>query len=89
MKFLEYLKGFVAGIAILMIIVFSIIIIKNIPKIFAEMFKEEQYYYECIDTFGNDVICEKVYNSYGQLWGITADGTAIQITKGKKIIVEE
>lgn len=82
-------KGLIKGIITLIIIVLSVIIIKDIPKIFTEMFKEEQYYYECIDTFGNDVICEKIYNSYGQLWGITADGTSVQITKGKKIIVED
>lgn len=89
MRFFNFLKGLIIGIVVFMIIVFSIIIIKNIPKIFAEMFKEEQYYYECIDTFGNDVICEKIYNSYGQLWGIMEDGTAVQISKGKKIIVED
>lgn len=82
-------KGLIKGIITLIIIVLSVIIIKDIPKIFTEMFKEERYYYECIDTFGNDVICEKIYNSYGQLWGITADGTSVQITKGKKIIVED
>lgn len=82
-------KGLITGIVTLIIIVLSVIFIKNLPKIFTEMFREEQYYYECIDTFGNDVICEKIYNSYGQLWGITADGTAIQITKGKKIIMED
>ena len=37
------------------------------------------------DMFGNNVICEKIYNSYGQLWGITSDGTAIQITSGRKV----
>lgn len=58
---------------------------KLILKMSKEIFKEEHYYYECIDTFGNEVICEKIYNSYGQLWGITSDGTAVQITKGKKV----
>lgn len=82
-------KGLITGIVTLIIIVLSVIFIKNLPKIFTGMFREEKYYYECIDTFGNDVICEKIYNSYGQLWGITADGTAIQITKGKKIIMED
>lgn len=70
-------------------VILSIVIIFIIIKIAIIAIPEEQYYYECIDTFGNSVICEKIYNSYGQLWGITSDGTAIQITKGKKIIKEE
>lgn len=86
---MKILKGFIVGIVIAVIIALSIIIMKNIPQIFAEIFKQEQYYYECIDTFGNNVKCEKIYNSYGQLWGITADGTAVQISKGKKIIMED
>lgn len=86
---MRFFKGLIVGTVIFIIITLSIIIMKNIPKIFAEIFKEEQYYYECIDTFGNSVICEKIYNSYGQLWGITADGTAVQISKGKKIITED
>lgn len=86
---MRILKNFVTGFVIFMIMALSVIVVKNIPKIVKEMFKEEQYYYECIDTFGNDVICEKIYNSYGQLWGIMEDGTAVQISKGKKIIVED
>ena len=79
---MKVLKVILVGFVIFVIIKLAIIIIP-------ELFKEEQYYYECIDTFGNSVICEKIYNSYGQLWGITEDGTAIQIARGKKIIKED
>lgn len=47
--------------------------------------KKKEVYYECKDMFGNNVVCEKIYNSYGQLWGITSDGTAVQITSGRKV----
>ena len=79
---MKVLKVILVGFVIFVIIKLAIIIIP-------ELFKEEQYYYECIDTFGNSVICEKIYNSYGQLWGITEDGTEIPIAKGKKIITED
>lgn len=82
---MKVLKVLIFIIAIVMIF----IMIKMIISIMPELFKEERYYYECIDTFGNSVVCEKIYNSYGQLWGITQDGTAVQITKGKKVIEVE
>lgn len=83
-KIILFVKSILIVIGISIIIYLTFIIITNIP----EIFKEEVYYYECVDTFGNEVICEKVYKDYGNMWGIMEDGTAIKLTKAQKINIE-
>lgn len=47
--------------------------------------QSQEYSYECVDSFGNTVYCEKVYLNYGQTYGITEDGITIQIKQYKKV----